>query len=286
MRQRAMAQSKKISDRTIDGRLPSLQSIQKLFNRACKNDLYRKKYAGCKLNSWEDFFKLPLTYKDEMRGLKPEGTLALPKAEVWHYHESFGTTGAPVASWFTADDYKREVRQTLRWTSDIKKGMLVLNRFPYSFAVPPFVLEERCRQVGGIIVPAGYLSWNVTYPRTLEVIKRLKVEAICCLPNELVMLEMVADKCGYDLKKDLGSIKHVLISGAIIPPALKDYIEKRWGALIRSVYGSTETGGIASTCEKGNHHLHRDAFILEIVDPETKEPVKKGETGILVVTSY
>jgi len=164
--------------------------------------------------------------------------------------------------------------------------MLVLNRFPYSFAVPPFVLETRCRQVGGIIVPAGYLSWNVTYPRTLEVIKRLKVEAIGCLPNELIMLEMVAEKCGYDLKKDLGSIKHVLISGATVPPALKEYIEKRWDVSVRSVYGSTETGGVASTCAGGNHHLHRNAFIMEILDPKTMEPVRKGETGVLIVTSY
>ncbi|MBN2402428.1 MAG: phenylacetate--CoA ligase family protein, partial [Spirochaetes bacterium] len=189
-------------------------------------------------------------------------------------------------SWFTVDDYEREAKQTMRWTSEIKKGMLVLNRFPYSFAVPPFVLEIRCRSLGGVIVPAGYMSWNMTYPRTLEIIKRLKVEAIGCLPNEMIMLEMVADKCGYDLKKDLGSIKHVLTSGAIVPPALKEYIERKWGASVRSVYGSTETGGMASTCAYGNHHLHRNAFIFEILDPETKEPVKPGETGVLVVTSY
>jgi phenylacetate-CoA ligase len=281
-----MAQTKQINNRTIDGRLPSFPMIQKLFNMARKNDLYRKKYAGFKINSWDDFFKLPLTYKDEMRGIAPEGNLALPRSDVWHYHESFGTTGTPVSSWFTAEDYEREANQTLRWTSEIKKGMLVLNRFPYSFAVPPFVLETRCRQVGGIIVPAGYLSWNVTYPRTLEVIKRLKVEAIGCLPNELIMLEMVAEKCGYDLKKDLGSIKHVLISGATVPPALKEYIEKRWDVSVRSVYGSTETGGVASTCAGGNHHLHRNAFIMEILDPKTMEPVRKGETGVLIVTSY
>jgi phenylacetate-CoA ligase len=281
-----MSQPKNINSRTIDGRLPALPSIQKLFNQARKNDLYKNKFAGYKFNSWEDFFKLPLTYKDEMRVLASEGTLAVPRSEAWHYHESFGTTGTPVSSWFTKDDYEREANQTSRWTSEIKKGMLVLNRFPYSFAVPPFVLETRCRQVGGIIVPAGYLSWNVTYPRILEIIKRLKVEAIGCLPNELIMLEMIADKLGYDLKKDLGSIKHVLMSGAIIPPALKEYIENRWNASVRSVYGSTETGGMASTCEKGNHHLHRNAFIFEILDPETKQPVKKGETGVLVVTSY
>ncbi len=109
-----MPQSKKINNRTIDGKLPSLPSIQKLFNQARKNDLYRKKYAGLKFNSWEDFFKLPLTYKEEMRGLAPEGTLAVPRSEAWHYHESFGTTGTPVSSWFTVDDYEREVKPDVK----------------------------------------------------------------------------------------------------------------------------------------------------------------------------
>ncbi|MBN2403229.1 MAG: hypothetical protein JXN64_12625, partial [Spirochaetes bacterium] len=120
-----MTQTKKINSRTADGRLPSLPSIQKLFNQACKNELYKKKYSGFKLNSWDDFFKLPLTYKNEMRRLKPDGTLAVPMSEAWHYHESFGTTGEPVTSWFTVDDYEREAKQTMRWTSEIKKGMLV-----------------------------------------------------------------------------------------------------------------------------------------------------------------
>ena len=195
-------------------------------------------------------------------------------------------TGAPVSSWFTVEDYEQEVNKTARWTSDIKPGMMVLNRFPYSFAVPPFIIELKCRRDGGIIVPIGSLSLNVTYPRTLEVIKRLKVEAIGCLPNELIFLEMVAEKCGYDLKKDLGSVKHLLVSGAIISPIMKEYIESRWGVSVKSVYGSTETGGIASTCNYNNHHIHKDNLILEILNPVTKEHVLPGEKGVLVVTSY
>lgn len=281
-----MTQIKNLKNRTADGELPSISLIKNLFNKAKNNELYKKKFRGRSLNSWEDFFKLPLTHKEDLRGLSPEGTLAIPRKDAWHYHESFGTTGTPVSSWFTADDYEREVNQTWRWTSCIKPGMLVLNRFPYSFAVPPFILELKCSRDGGIIVPAGYLSWNVTYPRTLEIIKRLKIEAIGCLPNELVMLEIIGEKLGYDIKRDFSSLKHVLVSGAIVPLALKEYIENRWNASVRSVYGSTETGGIASSCEKGNLHIHPNAFILEILDPETYEPVKPGEKGVLVVTSY
>ena len=168
---------------TADGKLPSLPVIQEVYYRVQSNKFYRKKFLSESLNSWEDFFNLPLTYKEDLRNSEAEDTLAIPKSEVWHYHESFGTTGVPVSSWYSSEDYEREVDKTYRWTSEIKPGMMVLNRFPYSFAVPPFILELKCRRDGGVIVPTGYLSWNITYPRVLEIIKRLKIEAIGCLIN-------------------------------------------------------------------------------------------------------
>jgi phenylacetate-CoA ligase len=281
-----MKTSTSLINLTADGMLPSLSVIQELFSNAKRNKLYGSKFSGLSLDSWADYFKLPLTYKEEMQEAGPEGLLAVPRSEAWHYHESFGTTGNPVSTWFTADDYEREVNQTWRWTSAIKPGTLVLQRFPYSFAVPPFILELKCKREGGVIVPAGYLSWNVSYPRVIDLIKRAKIEVIGCLPNEMIILEMIAEKCGYNIKKDFSSLKHVLMSGGIVSPALKEYIENRWDASVRSVYGSTETGGIASTCSEGSLHIHDNAFIVEILDMDTMKPVKAGDTGVLVVTSH
>lgn len=281
-----MNQPKKMEDNTVNGKLPSFPMIKELFDNARTNELYSKKFSSHQLNSWEDFFKLPFTLKEDMRNIGPEGNLAVPREEIWHYHESFGTTGTPVSSWFTAADFEREIDQTWRWTAEIKPGMMLLNRFPYSFAVPPFVLEQRCLKSGGVIVPAGYVSWNVTYPRVIEIIKRLKIEAIGSLPSELVILELVAEKLGYDVKKDFPTVKHILLSGAILPVALKEYIERKWDATVRSVYGSTETGGMASTCAKGNLHIHEESFIFEILDPVTMNPVKNGESGVLVLTTH
>lgn len=274
------------SNLTADGWLPPISIVQEVYNRAKMNDLYSNKWGDRLLNVWSDFFNLPITYKEDLRGIPAEANLAVPKSEVWHYHESFGTTGAPVSSWFTAEDFEVEVNKTYRWTSEIKPGMMLLNRFPYSFAVPPFILEQKCRRDGGIIVPIGSLSWNISYQRTLEVIKRLKIEAIACLPNELIFLELIAEKCGYDIKNDFGSVSHVLVSGTIITPAMKEYIEESWGVSVKSVYGTTETGGIASTCSLGNLHIHKGDMILELIDPVSKEPVISGGTGVLVVTSY
>jgi phenylacetate-coenzyme A ligase PaaK-like adenylate-forming protein len=101
-----------------------------------------------------------------------------------------------------------------------------------------------------------------------------------------VILESLAAHCGYDIVKDLGSLKLILLSGRVVPPALREYFEKRWNARVSCVYGMTEGGGIASMCHAGRFHIHSNAFILELLNPSTGDPVAPGEIGVLVITNY
>lgn len=266
--------------------LPDFDVIKKLFKKLKHTPLYKSSFQDLEIESWDDFIRLPLTSKEVLRKINPTENLITDKDEVWHYHESFGTTGAPISSWYSRQDYLNEVKITESWTSCIKPGMKVLNRFPYSFAIPPFVLEEKCRQDGGIVLPVGYLSWNMPYARVLDIMKRLEVEVIGCLPTEMIILEMVAKNMNYDIRRDFKNLKHILTSGRIVPDSLRDYIEEKWDAKMSMVYGCTESGGIASTCENGSLHIHKDAHIVEILDEKTLLPVKKGDAGLVVLTSY
>ncbi len=269
-----------------NSRLPDFDVIQSLFNRLKETPLYKSSFQNRELSTWGDFIKLPLTSKEMLRNIRPSDNLIIDKKGVWHYHESFGTTGAPISSWYSKEDYLNEIKITEHWTSCIKPGMKVLNRFPYSFAIPPFVLEEKCRMDGGIVLPVGYLSWNMPYARVLDIMKRLEVEAIGCLPTEMIILEMVARHMNYDIKKDFKNLKHILTSGRIVPDSLKNYIEEKWDAKMSMVYGCTECGGVASSCENGNLHIHDNAHIVEILDEKTLIPVKIGDEGLVVLTSY
>jgi len=266
--------------------LPDFEIIRSLFNRLKKTPLYEKSFQYADIASWDDFIKLPLTSKELLRNIRPQDNLISDKNDVWHYHESFGTTGAPISSWYSRQDYLNEVKITRNWTSCIKPGMKVLNRFPYSFAIPPFVLEEKCRQDGGIVLPVGYLSWNMPYARVLDIMKRLEVEVIGCLPTEMIILEMVARHMNYNIRRDFSNLGHILTSGRIVPDSLRNYIEEKWNAKMSMVYGCTECGGIASSCKNGNLHIHDDAHIVEILDEKTLLPVKKGDAGLVVLTSY
>ncbi len=275
-----------IKARILDGSPPPFGTVQDVFERAKRAPFFARKFKNLTIECWDDYFRLPLTTKEELRACEPLETLAAPRQDVYHYHESFGTTGRPLATWFTRDDYIREADLTRRWTEGIRPGMLILNRFPYSFAVPPFIIETCAMRNGGIVIPADNLNWNVSYIRTLELIRRLRVEVIACLPLEMIILEALAKKRGYDWQKDLGSLKLILLSGRVLPLALKEHFESRWNAKVSCVYGMTEGGGIASMCPAGRFHIHPDAFILELLDPVTGQHVARGEIGVLVLSNY
>jgi phenylacetate-CoA ligase len=56
---------------------------------------------------------------------------------------------------------------------------------------------------------------------------------------------------------------------------------------VLSDYGATEFPGFSVNCAKdeNTHHVWADYYFVDLVDPETHEPVEEGEIGELVITS-
>jgi phenylacetate-CoA ligase len=55
---------------------------------------------------------------------------------------------------------------------------------------------------------------------------------------------------------------------------------------VHNLYGCTEAGPFATSCEFGHLHLHEEFFLFEIVDPKTREPLRgDAPTGTLVATT-
>jgi phenylacetate-CoA ligase len=79
--------------------------------------------------------------------------------------------------------------------------------------------------------------------------------------------------------------------GASIP-ATKRRIEEMWNAELCDWFGATEFGPAAHTCRPQGRrtdsapeiHFMEDCYLVEVVDPETHEPVPDGQPGMLVVT--
>jgi phenylacetate-CoA ligase len=95
---------------------------------------------------------------------------------------------------------------------------------------------------------------------------------------------------GLDPKK---SGVRILFNGAEAGgcvPATKRRVEELWGATLHEWFGATEVGPSGHSCvfeaqhkdRPMNLHFLEDAYIVELVDPNTLEPVAEGKDGVLV----
>ena len=69
-------------------------------------------------------------------------------------------------------------------------------------------------------------------------------------------------------------------------PGLAPKIEAAWGVTAYESYGFNEVAYMAIECPaRDGLHIQEDAFIAEVVDIDTGEPLPAGELGKIVVTS-
>jgi phenylacetate-CoA ligase len=85
-----------------------------------------------------------------------------------------------------------------------------------------------------------------------------------------------------------------MVAAGAYPKSWAEEMEETWNAAIYEHYGSTQKGSaIAMSCEAGVldeqgerclMHTLEPSVYAEVIDRETKEPVKPGEAGELVLT--
>ncbi len=90
---------------------------------------------------------------------------------------------------------------------------------------------------------------------------------------------------GIDPATDL-SLRVCTISGEQRSADAKERMERFWGGMkVREFYGGAEVPFIAAQAEDGSEGMHVNPdLIVEVVDPETYEPVDEGEPGVIVAT--
>jgi phenylacetate-CoA ligase len=252
--------------------------------RARGSEFYASHLQGYELNRKEDLASLPLTFKHHLTAASPYGMLVVPPHHAWHYHETSGTTGEPISTWCGLPELQAMGAIVCDMVPELAEPTTLLNRFPL-FAPVSFVFEEAMRKANACHIAAGNLSWDVPFSRALDFIRRLRATAFSSLPLEPILLRELALVEGLDLQRDLGSLKVIFLGGAILPPAMRKVIEADWGARVVEIYGSNETLLMGVGCPSGRLHLCEDLLEIEIVDPQTYEPIAAGEAGVVTVTS-
>jgi phenylacetate-CoA ligase len=80
-------------------------------------------------------------------------------------------------------------------------------------------------------------------------------------------------------------IKKAVVSGAAFPPTLQAEV-KSWGIDAYQIYAVGDLGGVAYETPAHEGMVLCEDVLLEIVKPGTGDPVKDGEVGEVVLTSF
>ncbi|SHJ39796.1 phenylacetate-CoA ligase [Clostridium cavendishii DSM 21758] len=266
----------------MDSNSQLITKLNSALQIATKANFYKDRLGNIEIKSLDDFSKLPLTTKEDLRKLKPMEALTVDIEDLFQYHESFGTTGEPVSTWLTEKDFNAYGDQLNEFGVNFKSTDIVLNRFPYAISVPAHIFTNAIHKKGACVIPVSKASAISPLKRVANLIYKLRPSILTGIPDELIKLNKVAKFMDISLK-DLGCIRAICTAGEMLSEGRKAKLESIFGAKVYNYYGCTECGNMAASCDEGHLHISKD-FYVEILDPVTLKPVKEGKGKIIVTT--
>ena len=114
--------------------------------------------------------------------------------------------------------------------------------------------------------------------KQVELAVEYEANAILTTGDYLLRIVEVARERGYDVGTDLKIT-------ALTNLGDRDALEAVFGLPYYRSYGFHEVQWVAQECPaRDGLHVYEDAFVVQIVDPETGEEVPDGQTGAMVIT--
>jgi phenylacetate-CoA ligase len=258
--------------------------MNNLYSKFLKSKFYRNKLKDINNKNYS-FNDIPITRKLELSNVTVQDLLAVSKSEISHYHESSGTTGKISKNWFTRRDIVSGGEQIKNSGVKLNCEDLVLIRFPFALFLPAYLIQEASYQAGAGIVPVSSRNTVTPYRKVLEIMEELEVTIIAGIPREIELLAHCAKLLGNEVSEMYPKLRAIIVAGELLSKSRKNYLEKIWGVEIFNLYGSTETGNIATTCEHGTLHLDVENYLVEVFDENLMCKVETGQKGQAVITT-
>lgn len=267
-----------------------LERLQSTLHRVYMNvPFYRRKFDDSGIDpddftSLKDIRKLPFTTKDDLRDNYPYGLFAVPLREVVRIHASSGTTGMSTVVGYTRNDIKTWSNLVARvlTAGGITKDDVVQIAFGYGLFTGGFGLHYGAERVGASVIPIS--SGNTR--RQIKIMQDFRTTAIICTPSYALLIADTLDEMGININSL--SLKYGLFGAEPWSEGMRQEIQERLKIMATDNYGLSEVmgPGVAGEClERNGLHVNEDHFLVEVVDPNTLEPVAPGETGELVITT-
>lgn len=266
-----------------------LERLRRTVSQALKTEYYGEVLSSSGIKSAEDIsflddlHKLPFTTKQNLREAYPYGMLAVDRSDVVRMHASSGTTGKPTTIYLTAEDLERSTDITARSAviTGTSNSDVFQNMMTYGLFTGGIVLHYGAEKLGAMVIPAS--SGNTA--RQFQLMKDFQTTVVHATPSYMLYLHSRMEEFG--IKKSDLNLKKAFVGAEPHSEDVRKKIEKLWGIDVYNSYGLSEMNGpgVAFECVyKDYMHIWEDAYLVEIIDPETLEPLPDGEEGELVLT--
>ena len=254
------------------------------------NPIYNKRLeeAGVtpeNIKSVDDIRRIPFTTKQDLRDNYPFGLASVPLTECVRLHSSSGTTGNPTVILHTQKDLDEWANQVARnlWMVGLRPNDVFQNSSGYGMFTGGLGFQYGAERLGMLTIPAA--AGNSL--RQIKFMKDFGTTALHAVPSYVTRLYEVMQETGVDPRKDT-KLKVLAIGAEPHSEEQRKRIEQMLGVKAYNSFGMSEMcgPGVGFECKEQNGlHFWEDYYIVEIVNPETLEPVPDGEIGELVLTS-
>jgi phenylacetate-CoA ligase len=266
------------------------QGLQWTVNHAYNGSkAYRKKLdsAGVKpeeIKSLDDLKRLPFTTSKDLADGYPYPLVSVPMSDVVRIHASSGTTGKRKVLCYTQKDiddwanFFARCYEMAELTTEDRVQICV----GYGVWTAGVGFQLGCERFGALAVPAGPGNLEMQ----MEFLMDFQSTVMCCTASMGLLLAEEVEKRGL---KDKINLKKMIYGSERSSNAMRQRIQTLLNLSdMYDIPGMTELYGPGTGLECSAHHgMHywADYFIVEVLDPDTLEPVPDGDVGEMVVTT-
>ncbi len=267
-----------------------VERLKRTIEIAAHSPYYSKVFAAHGITSdsikhIEDIRKLPFTTKPDMRANYPFGLVAGDmRNDGVRIHSSSGTTGTPtviVHSQHDLDSWANLVARCM-YTAGVRKTDVFQNSSGYGMFTGGLGFQYGAERLGALTVPAAAGNSK----RQIKFITDFKTTALHAIPSYAIRLAEVFQEEGIDPRST--TLKTFFIGAEPHTEEQRRKIETLFNVKAYNSFGMTEMNGpgVGFECiEQNGMHIWEDCYVLEIINPETGEPVPDGEIGEMVLTT-
>ena len=267
-----------------------VKKLKESINVALKSPFYKKRFGELgitadSINSLADLRKIPFTTKQDLRDNYPFGLVGANLDDAVRIHSTSGTTGNPCVVVYSEHDICSWANMIARnlYMVGCRKSDVFQNSSGYGMFTGGLGFQYGAEWLGAMTVPAAAGNSK----RQIKFIKDFGTTAIHAIPSYVTRLYEVMQQEGVDPRRDT-KLKVLAIGAEPHSEEQRKRIEEMLGVKAYNSFGMSEMcgPGVGFECKEQNGlHFWEDYYIVEIVNPDTLEPVPDGEIGELVLTT-